>query len=515
MRSVHSWSWRDALLLGVVLAIATVILSNELGTASLLGDESIYAAVSREAVESGSPLPLRRPVGGKDPNVYLGKPPLKILATAVVFRFFGTSEVSVRILDVLLSLCTIALAFLLGRFVVSRLVGVMAALLLLSAHSWVFDHGARDGVMTALVCLLATCQWGAWIRAVGEPSERRPLWVAVGCGVLLELTKSYLGILFGAALCLTAWAAPPSTWGRWRSLRMAARLPLAATVAFLAWGGYQSVVTRGSFLSYTFYRNLITRTTAGVDPYHVQGPLYFFERLLTDFGPWLLLLVPALALRHQLDPAAKRAQAVLLLWTTALLLVFSLSTSKNPWYIYPLYPGLALLMAGGWQVLSRSIRRPWKFVAAGIVIVGLADGVLQAFEDSERDTRVLDLHRFVRAYERLPDAALLVDYSSIRAAGSFREWNQWYLDGATDVRWLNDEADTPIVAAACLFLVTGDPDSNSIGVDRSWRTLMKVQEVDAREAEIWVLGTCPLDLVESSSLGAAPDRHARVEEVTR
>ncbi len=103
------------LLLGLVLAIAAPILSNELGTASLLGDESILAAVSRESLESGSPLPLRRPIGGSEPHLYLGKPPLKILATTVVFRLFGTSELSVRILDVLLSLCTIGEAFTRGE----------------------------------------------------------------------------------------------------------------------------------------------------------------------------------------------------------------------------------------------------------------------------------------------------------------------------------------------------------------------------------------------------------------
>ena len=499
MRRVASWGRRDVLLLGLVLAIAATILSNELGTPSLWGDENIFAAVSREALEGGSLLPLRRPMEGSEPQLYLEKPPLKILATTLVFRLFGISEVSVRILDVLLSLCTIALVFFLGRFMFSRLVGAMAALLLLGAHGWVFDHGARDGVMTALVCLLATCQLGAWIRVVGEPSgrrsDRRLLWVAVGCGVLLELTKPFLGILFGAALCLSAWAAPPSHWGRWRSLRMAARLPLAATVTFLAWSAYQVAVTHGAFL-YALYRNLIPRSTIGVDPYHLQGPLYYLERLFTDFGPWLLLLVPALALRHRLDPAARRAQAALLFWTAALLLVFSSSASKLPWYIYPIYPSLTLMMACGWQVLARSIQRPWKSIAAGIVIVGLVYEVFLAFEDSERDTRVLDMHRFVRAYEGVPDAALLVDDSSIRARGHFREWNQWYLSGVAGVQWLGEEAVAPIVAAECLFLVTGDPGSNSIAAGRSWRTLMKVQEVDPREAEIWVLGTCPLDLVD-------------------
>jgi 4-amino-4-deoxy-L-arabinose transferase-like glycosyltransferase len=82
-----------------------------------------------------------------------------------------------------------------------------------------------------------------------------------------------------------------------------------------------------------------------------EGPLwYFLPLLLAGFLPWTSWVVQGVAkgvLRLKRRPTAFKTKAtgLLTLWSLFILFFFSISSSKLPGYIMPIYPALAMLAA--------------------------------------------------------------------------------------------------------------------------------------------------------------------------
>jgi dolichol-phosphate mannosyltransferase len=107
--------WAAGLLLA---SVAGLLLLPNLSYPLIDPDESRYAEISREMLESGDfVVPTRF---GKP---YLDKPPLLYWLTATSFRLFGVSEASARLVPALSAILTVVITYALG----ARLVGYAAA----------------------------------------------------------------------------------------------------------------------------------------------------------------------------------------------------------------------------------------------------------------------------------------------------------------------------------------------------------------------------------------------------
>jgi len=112
----------DIVLLLFLIILSSIILFNNLGKSSLFADEAIYAQVERDAAEKNFWMPLHK---GEEP--FLCKPPLKMWAVALIFKYFGINEFNARVLDALFGVATIALVFIFGRILFNRRTGFIAA----------------------------------------------------------------------------------------------------------------------------------------------------------------------------------------------------------------------------------------------------------------------------------------------------------------------------------------------------------------------------------------------------
>src|SRR5579872_4938264 len=193
---------RRARCLGTLLliALAGLLLLPNLSYPLIDPDESRYAEISREMLDSGDlivPTRLGKP--------YLDKPPLFYWLTAGSFRLFGVSEASARLIPALAALGTVLCALLLG----SRFVGYAAAwlgsLAILSCFGFLIS--ARFVFIDTLLTLFTTVGLLAGHLAARSTALNRGWWAisAIACG---------LGVLakgpVAAALCL-----PPIAFNRW------------------------------------------------------------------------------------------------------------------------------------------------------------------------------------------------------------------------------------------------------------------------------------------------------------
>jgi 4-amino-4-deoxy-L-arabinose transferase-like glycosyltransferase len=191
-------------------------------------------------------------------------------------------------------------------------------------------------------------------REALDPADRWTLvavfWTALATGVLLKgpLIVMVVG-LAAASLCLIDRSA------RWLLMLK----PLAGVIWFallvLPW--FVAIIGRSgdAFLAGSVGEDLLSKVLSGQEA-HGAPPGYYF--LLFWFTFW-----PGAALAALAAPAvwaARRAPATrfLLAWLVPSWIVFELVVTKLPHYVLPLYPAIAILIAGVMDAHALS-GRPW------------------------------------------------------------------------------------------------------------------------------------------------------------
>jgi len=354
---------------------AAILLLPGLGRGSLQGDEAIYGAIALDSSRDGAPLGLEL-----DGKPYVNKPPLLFWTMEATFALFGPSPFSARLPGALSGILLALWIQREGRRRYGAWWGAFAAMLALStptALGLAGDRGFRTVCTDALLAVAVALAVGSWIRwsaAGARGLALRPA-LAVSAGAL---AKGYLAPLHLALAAIAGSGAgsgaPARRGARWLGLAVAVGAGLATTALWLLTlelSGAPRVWRR------VVLRNTLERVAGGVDPAHVQGPLYYCGTLARDFGPWLLLLVPALlALRRRAadeDEAARTGRRIDLRLPLLVALLFSFAATKLPWYLLPVYPFLALAVAaGGEEMLRRATSRAARVGLPAVLALLLA-----------------------------------------------------------------------------------------------------------------------------------------------
>ena len=305
-----------------------------------LSDEGRYSEIPRYMAQSGDWLTPR--LNGIK---YFEKPPLQYWATAAAYTAFGEHQWTARSWPALTGFLGLLLTFFVGRRLFGPAVGLYAALVLGSsllyvgmAHILTLDMGLAFFMTMALAGLLLGLD-----PRTPEPARRRWLWLAAAGCALAVLSKGLIGIVLpGAVVVLYALAR--------RDFGLVLRLPwLSGALVFFAvcapWFVAVSLVNP-EFPEFFFIHEHFARYTTKV---HLRfRPWWFFiPILMAGILPWLLTLFDALVkawrrvdLRgRDFDPTL-----FLLIWAGFIFFFFSLSSSKLPSYILPIFPALALLI---------------------------------------------------------------------------------------------------------------------------------------------------------------------------
>jgi 4-amino-4-deoxy-L-arabinose transferase-like glycosyltransferase len=292
-------------------------------------DEGTVAQVAREISRGETWTAWVHPQLFGQP--YLNKPPLLHWLMAGTFRLWGVHTWTARLPGAVLTASSVPLLFLLGRQIFLTCVpAVMGALVYLTLMP-VVRHGRLAMLDGAIVCFFIATLW-MLLKA-----RRSPSWyggVGLGFG-LMCLTKGILGILLMAiALLFLLWDKPKDLRSRalWISL-------LLGAVPVITWYGLQWQYYGQSFWEIGLVNQSFSRLWTSVDQ-HQAPPWYYLLELLKYSWPWLIFWPTGIWLtwRSRHWTWAK----LILVWTLVYLLTISVMGTKLPWYIFPLYPAIAL-----------------------------------------------------------------------------------------------------------------------------------------------------------------------------
>ncbi|MEM9815126.1 MAG: glycosyltransferase family 39 protein [Cyanobacteria bacterium P01_D01_bin.6] len=310
---------------------------------------------------------------------YLNKPPLLHSLIAVAYQNFGVQTWTARLPGAILTATSVPMLYLLGREIFpARLAAVMGASVYLV---WlpVIRHGRLAMLDGAVVCFFISLLW------LLRRSQRQPTaYLGVGaCFAGMCLTKGILGaLLLTVALLWLLWDAPKEL----RSPYLWSGLILGS-VPVIGWYALQWHYYGEQFIDVTLFNQNLSRVWESIDNH--QGPPWYYLLELLKYGwPWLIFWPTGLWLtwRSRDESWAK----LVLVWTVVYLLIISVMRTKLPWYIFPIYPAMALAVGvalsvawnihrhwSGRRLTLKRIPRVWGVLLA-ILCVGGAGGCFYA-----------------------------------------------------------------------------------------------------------------------------------------
>ena len=338
-------------------------------------DEAFYAESAREMVASGDWV---TPSYNYEPRFQ--KPILYYWLTASAFLGLGTSEMASRLWAAMAGLGLVLVTAAAGRRWYDESTGMLAGAIVATNFGYFsIGHMALPDLPLAFCVSLAI--WAALVATLEPERSPRPFVLlaslALGLGVL---TKGPVGLIIPALVLVPvllierrSLALTPSDIGLGLVVIFAVAVPWYA----LMWFRHGTEYLQGFFIGDNFERFATARFN---DP----RPWWFYLPIVAGgLLPWTPLAVVWLG---PLSQFLKRQRDVgtidlrLLLWAVLPLAFFSLSVGKQPRYILPILPPLALLLASSivqrtqeWRGFGGVRTQPRR--ASAIVVGSLLSGV--------------------------------------------------------------------------------------------------------------------------------------------
>jgi len=349
----------------LVIAVAVIWFSNLDYRKLIKPDEGRYAEIPREMVSSGDWVTPRL-----NDLKYFEKPPLQYWATAAAYEVFGEHQWTSRLWAGLTGFAGILLVWFAGLRLFGREAGSYAAMLLgssilyaLMAHINTLDMGVTFFITLGIVGLLLG-------QSETDKKKQRNwmvlAWAALGLAVM---SKGLMGLILpGAALFIYM-----VVQRDFSVLKRMHWLPGLAVFLLVTVPWFYLVMKANpeffqKFFIYEHYTRFTTKELGRYQPWY-----YFVPVLLAGMLPWTVLMFDTLFKSWRggkLPNKTFNAARFLLVWVVFIYLFFTISGSKLPSYLLPMFPALALLM--GKQLVEMDARRLFWMISPMLPLMLLA-----------------------------------------------------------------------------------------------------------------------------------------------
>jgi 4-amino-4-deoxy-L-arabinose transferase-like glycosyltransferase len=312
-------------------------------------DEGRNAEVAREMLASGDWVTPR--LNGVN---YFEKPPLVYWATALSEKILGLNEWAVRAVPALFAVWGVVITYAAGRRLYGRDAGLASAVVLGTSLLWfaighipILDMAVSVLMARALFAFIIGLQEPAAVTSASPICPRRlcfyKLYVSMA---LATLAKGLIGFLVTGAV-MFLWLLIFNQWKRLRPLYLpsGAVLFLIIAVPWHVLAAMHNPTWVHRYFVFEHFERFLTSAASRPGPIH-----YFVWIVIAGLIPWTGFLFAATrdAIRGGWAKREKNATAwFLVIWVAFIFFFFSVSKSKLPPYILPIFPALAVLV-GAW-----------------------------------------------------------------------------------------------------------------------------------------------------------------------
>lgn len=320
-------------------------------------DEARRAVNAFEMVQNGNWLVTHYDGA---PEMWGTKPPFMIWCQAICMKIFGFNELAVRLPAALAALGTVFLLIFYSFKILKRpLLGFLASLVLITTRGYISVHVSRSGDFDAILTLWETAYlfvffW--YLQAENDKQRKKRLYLMAFFVMLAGMTKGIAGFFFLPGILVYL------IWKKeWKSV-------LTSKHTWIAAVGALSVILGFYFLREQFnpgYIKTVLNNEVGGRYLESKGghdqPFYYYVQLFAQerFLPWLYFLPFGIVIGLFSKGKIKTFTQLLVCNALIFITIISIAKTKIIWYVAPIYPCLALLVAFG---LERGFIEIWKWV---------------------------------------------------------------------------------------------------------------------------------------------------------
>ncbi len=318
-------------------------------------DEGRYAEIPREMVASGNWVTPRL-----NDLKYFEKPPLQYWATATAYELFGEHQWTARLWTGLTGFAGLLLVWLTAFRLFGREAAIYSALLLSSSMLYVMI--GHINTLDMGVTFFISLGIFSFLLAQQANSEKWMLLAWAGLG-LAVLSKGLMGIVLpGAAVFIYCLVRRDFSV----LMRMSWLKGLAVFFAITIPWFYLVIKANPEFFDkffiYEHYTRFMTKDLGRYQPWY-----YFVPILIAGAMPWTALVFDSLFHIGRPSGSGRKPfhpSLFLLIWAVFIYFFFSISDSKLPSYLLPMFPAMALLM--GRRVVEIRERLLFRYVTAAL-----------------------------------------------------------------------------------------------------------------------------------------------------
>lgn len=371
--------------LAVLVLLALLMFLAGLGRGAIGdSDEAFYAEAAREMVTSGDWL---TPYYNFETRFQ--KPILYYWLAASAFTAWGVDEAAARLPAACAGLLLVFVTYRMARQRFDADAAWVAGLLAATNFGYVAmgRMALPDLPLAALITLTTWALFESLDRALAgdRPATRRWLLLGAGAGALGMLMKGPVAVILPGLIVLPflAWQPPPAAgapgsrarWP-WRVADLALAVVVFVVIAapwYIGMVGEHGV----AYLHRFFIGENVDRFAT--DRYNEPRSLFFYVPIvLGGLMPWTPFvagaIVPVSTLGQRLK-ALVRVDARLVVWALVPLVFYSISIGKQPRYVLPVLPPLAVIFAATIVRLINEERRRFLVGASALfaaLCIGLA-----------------------------------------------------------------------------------------------------------------------------------------------
>jgi 4-amino-4-deoxy-L-arabinose transferase-like glycosyltransferase len=318
----------DIVHLLIIILLSYVFFFYALGEYSLKEpDEGRYAEIPREMVETGDYI-----VPHLNYVRYFEKPPLLYWSVAISYKLFGISEWSFRFTNAAFAFLSVLFLYFFARKWFNKKVALLSCLILISSLG--FFSMAR--VVTTDMCF-SFFLFASLLCFYDFYRNKKPIMVYLFYALagLATLAKGPVAvILLGGTILI--FLIVEKRFSFLRELKWTKGVTLYGIIV-LPW--IIAISLREQEFLYFFFidQHFLRFATT---QHKRSGPLYYFLPILfAGMFPWSIFIPRSIIKLWQ-----KRELRLFIIWSTLVLVFFSVSGSKLPPYILPIFPALAMVL---------------------------------------------------------------------------------------------------------------------------------------------------------------------------
>ena len=319
----------------LLLGFAALTLFVNLGLPPLWGSEGRWAVVARTMLRSGD---LFSPFIG---NYYYWDKPLLSYWQILPFAYISgdVSEFTARLPSAAWAMIMLFLTHSLAKKWFDERTALVSVGILVTSFAFVF-WGRNAQVEMTNAAMILLCLW----YFLKHKSDSKPAWVYV-LGVMMALGANMKGpVLYAVPLfCIVLLSVIKREWSWIPSLRVLLTASLLSLTVFLAMPAIASIhASTWLPLRFFWYENVLRFFGA----YDHKNPFYaYFIEIFYFAAPWSFLL--PFAMIHSSKGIRRRFSQIpeVLVLLGAIFLFFTLSGSRRSYYLLPVVPFVAILVA--------------------------------------------------------------------------------------------------------------------------------------------------------------------------